>query len=198
MQRLISMIAVVLAFLAAFTGTAIAAEPLADGSLVDLAKPVLDAVMGGNWWLGAALALVFATTGLRRYGGARWPWLKTDEGGTLTTLMLSLGGALATALAAGTAPSLGLLVTALGVAVGASGGYTAIRRLLAPALRRLAGKLPGPLGKGVNLGLDLLLWAFESHGRKAVAKAEAAGQAAVEAKPAQGAAGVLGAPKDIP
>lgn len=164
----------------------VAAPEVAEPGLLDLAKPILEAVRSGQGFAAAALALVFAVAAVRRYASPRFPWLASDVGGTLLNLLASLGGALATALAAGTAPSLGLLASALGVAFAAAGGYSAAKRLLAPLLEKLKSKAPAwaaPI-------FDLALWVFAKP--SAVAKAEAAGAAAVEAHPPGGLEGIAG------
>lgn len=193
------------AFLAAFTGTAMAASATVavadvspDASWIDLAKPVLEAVRAGNGWLAAALALVLLTTAGRKYGASRWPWLSSKAGGALLNLLLSFGGMAATALAAGTLPSWALAATALKVSLAAAGGFTLIKELAAPALRWLESKAPAWLRPWLAPAINLALWAFEGKGKAAVAKAEAAGQAAVEAKPAAGAEGVTGKHRRIP
>lgn len=163
--------------------------------LIDLAKPILSAVMSGQWAAGAALALVLIVALARKYGAKRFPFLTTDAGGTALTLVGSFGGALATALLAGTVPSLGLAYAALGIAVAASGGYTMIRRLVAPLLRKLASKLPGPFQSIATFALDLVLGLFEK--KNPTPAAEAAGEAAVQANPAPGAEGITGAHREV-
>jgi len=167
-----------------------------DGSLLDLARPVFDAVMHGQGWLAAALALVLVVAATRRYAPKWFPnrmsWLTTDAGSTLATFLLSLGGAFATAFAAGAGPSIAVAKMSLGVALGAAGGYQALKHLIAPLLRALRDKLP-PFARPV---LDMILWVFDKPSR--AADAEAAGDAAVKAKPGTGIAGVTGAPKDWP
>jgi hypothetical protein len=197
MNKLITLLVAAFSFLVAFTGTAVAADVSTDGApLLDLAKPVLDAVMGGHWLAGAALALVLAVSLIRRYGAKRFPVLTTDAGGTALTFLTSLGGAVGTAALAGSAPSLALLWTALGVAAVASGGYTALKRLAAPALRWLEAKAPAWARPFVGPVIAVLLWFVDRP--SAIAKAKAAGDAAVEANPPTGAAGVVGEPKNWP
>ena len=132
-----------------------------DGNLLDLAKPVFDAVMHGQGWLGAALALVLVVAAARRYLPKWFPnrfaWLASDAGTTLTTFLFSLGGAFSTAFVAGAGPSFAIAKTALAVALAAAGGYQALKHLLAPALRWLRPKLPA----WARPGLDMILWVFE-------------------------------------
>jgi hypothetical protein len=198
-----ALLALFVAFLS-FTGTALAAsaaDAVAEGSLFDLAKPVLDAVRSGNGWLAAALALVLLVGVARKYlapRGGRWAWLGSKAGGALCNVLLGLGGMLATAFTAGTLPSWGLLLTSLKVSVVAAGGFTLIKDLAAPALRWLEGKAPAWARPWIAPVFKLLLWPFEQGGAAKVAKAEAAGKAATEAKPAQGTAAITGPTDELP
>jgi hypothetical protein len=181
----------VLVFLFSFTGTALAADLATDPSVTDLIKPIFEAVKSGNSFLAAAMTLVLLVALARRYGISRFPFLGSDAGGAAMTLVGSFGGALSTALLAGSAPSLGLLSTALGIAVAASGGYSMAKRLLVPLLEKLATKCPA----WMHPMFDLVLWVF---GRSsAIAKAEKAGADALKADPAKGLSAVAGDPKDV-
>lgn len=199
MRRYISslFLALVVGFLS-FAGVSVAfaaGENVSEATempLLEMAKPILDAVRGGQGVLAAALALVFCVSLARRYGGKRFPFLMSDAGGSALTLLGGFGGALATALMAGTVPSFGLAMTALGVAFAAAGGYTMIKRLAVPAMRAMQAKLP----TWAQPILGLVLWIFDKP--SAVAKAESAGAAAVAAKPGPGIEGVAGAPKEFP
>lgn len=183
-----------LAFLATFTGVSVALAAgdaaVAEPSLLDLLQPVLTAAKAGQGVLAACLLLVFGVAAARRYGAKRWPWLAGDAGGAALTLVGSFAGALATALAAGTGFSFALAASALGIAFTASGGYSMVKRLLVPALRKLRDKLPGP----ARWALDAALWVF---GKDPVAEATKAGESAVAANPATGAAGIVGEPTDV-
>lgn len=163
--------------------------------LISLAKPILAAVMSGQWAAGAALALVLLVAATRKYGAKRWPVLATDAGGTAMTLVGSFGGALATALLAGSAPTLALVWAALGIAVAASGGYTMIKRLALPLLGAIVDRLPAWASAPAKAVLTVVASLLGAGG--AVQKAEKAGKDAVEAKPATGAAGVVGKPRDV-
>lgn len=180
----------------AFTATAFAASAAAsvepDPALIDLARPVLDAVMHGQGWLAATFALVLLVGLAKRFGGDRFPWLRSDAGGASLVLVGGFGGAVATALAAGGAMGGALALTALKVSMAAAGGFALIKKLLMPALRKVAARCPAwtqPI-------FALVFWIFDQP--TPVAKAEAAGVAAVKAKPAAGIAGVTGAPHDVP
>lgn len=190
-------IAMCLAFLT-FTGVTVAfaagetTAQAAETPMVDMLRPILDAARGGQGMLAACLTLVLAVALAKRYGAARFPVLHTDIGGAALTLLGSFGGALATTLMAGAAPSLGLAASALGVAFAAAGGYSMAKRLLVPTLRALQAKLPASM----RPLLGLVLWVFDKP--SPVAKAEAAGAAAVAAHPAPGIEGVAGKPVSFP
>ncbi len=177
----------------AFMGAAFAGNAVAPGdeSILDMIKPVFDAVVHGQWWLGASLALILAVTALKRYahkipkfGPKLSAAINGDIGQPITVLALSFGGAIATAAAAqGTVfvMSAALAWTALKVAVGAAGGYSLLKSLLAPLIVKLGAKAPAwmkPL-------FDMVLWAFSKP--TAVEKAEKAGDDAVAANPPTGA-----------
>lgn len=198
-SMLLAVLVAVLSFGATATAFAAGAAAPVDGSILDLAKPVFDAVMAGQGWLGAALALVLVVTAARRYGKEHFPFLGSKLGGAVLNLLLSFGGAAATALAAGAAPSAGLAFTALKVSIAAASGYELVKELLAPALRALADRLPWAGARAaVHALLNFALWAFENRRKAVIAKAEAAGEAAVVANPPGGAAAVVGEPKTWP
>lgn len=190
------LLSIVVVFLLSFVATAFAAAAVTpdEGSLLELAKPILAAVMAGQWLLGAATALVFAVAVARRYLVERIPFLATDAGGALLTLVGSFGGAVATALAAGGAVSLGLMWTALGVAATAAGGYALVKKLIVDPLRATSWyKERAP--SWFRAMFDVLMWIFTKP--DAVKQAEEAGKQAVEEKPATGAEGVVGKPEEF-
>ena len=184
--------------LLALASTAFAAGAAApdDGTLLDLARPVFDAVMHGQGWLAAALALVFVVAGARRYGpkwfSNRMAWITSGAGTTLANFLLSLGGALATAFAAGAGPSMALALTSFKVAAAAAGGYEALKYLIAPLLRKLRDKLP----VWMRPALDMFLWMFDRP--DPVAKAKAAGDQAVKENPPPGVTAITGKPRPWP
>jgi len=169
------------------TGVAYAADP---ESILELAKPVFDAVLAGQYLLAAALMLVLAVAVIRRY--VPWPFLRTDDGGALLALVASFGGAMATAIAAGAPLSWGMAWVAVGVAFAAAGGYSMIKKLLVPRLQQVRAILP-PWARPI---LSIVLWIFERPDQR-VADAEKAGDAAVNANPGQGAKSVLGEPTEL-
>lgn len=144
--------------------------------LVALAGPVLDAVLGGSYAYGAALALVLGVALLRRYGGAKWPLLASKKAAPYLVLVGAFGAALATSLSAGAAVSTALLWGAFKVAAGAGYGYA----LLKPLVSALQAKSPAWL----QPVFGLLDWVFSAKGR--AAKAKAAGDKAVSDSPAKG------------
>ena len=177
--------AMILLGLLMFTGTALAAaavEGVGGGELLDFLRPIADAVLGGEYALASALALVFAVVLARRYGAKVWPFLGTGPGAAILVLLGSFGGALATALT-GAGLSWGLVQAALLVAVSAAGGYSLARTLvLKPLLAKWGDKLPSWLRLPIE-------WVINQPSR--VEKAEAAGDAAVKANPAEGASSVV-------
>ncbi len=185
----------------AFVGTAAAATELEPpgGSLLDLAKPIFEAVMSGQWALGAALALVLLVAVARRYLAPKWSFLGTELGVALMVVVGSFGGALATAFAAGAGASGGVLWAALGIAVSAAGGWKLAKIALnqfEPWVLRQIEKLPAA-GQTIARAIwSMLTWWLHKPGDAEIAKAEAAGAAAVTAQPSNGISGVLGEPNE--
>lgn len=177
----------VVIFLAAFTGTALATEAVsaaADPPLFEAAKAVFDAVVSGQWWAAAALAVVLLVAGVRKYMPASWKaGAKGDLIGVGTAALMSFASAIAVwALAqpAGAVMSTGVILTALKVAGTAIGGYTAIHKIA--QILVAWGKLPA-----WALALVKLLTALV--GSNAIKKAEAAGDKAVAEAPPKGMPG---------
>jgi len=96
----------------------------------EFARLLLDAVQSRNYALLVALVVVLAVYLLRKFGGSRLPFLRTDRGGALLVLGVALAGAVANALAAGAPFSGELLLTAVRVALTAAGGFTLVKRLV--------------------------------------------------------------------
>lgn len=196
MKKLYLALIAVPAFLIAFVGVAFAAGAVTpqDSSILDLAKPVWEAVAHGQYWVAASLALVLAVAAVKKYHpGKLGEYANTDVGGAALVLLGAFGTTLATGLlATGTGVfSLTLAWTSLKIALGAAGGYSLLKKFAAPILTRIADKAPA-WAKPI---FALVLWAFTSP--DPIAKAEAAGAAAVKADPAPGAAGAAGTPTDI-
>lgn len=171
-----------------FTATAFAAGPSAPDSesLLDLARPVFDAVMHGNYWAAASLGVVLSLSFARRYMPASWKdGIKGDIIGTAFAFGFAAFGAVANAaLAVGFAGmTTALALTALKIGVVAIGGYSVIHKFATWAASTNWFKQHAPtwLVSLTSLVLTLI-------GSNAIAKAEAAGQAAVDASPSPGAA----------
>lgn len=179
MKTALSYLAVALAFVLAFFGVA-AAQGAAggeDGSLIDLARPVLEALVSGEPGLATALALVFAAAAARRYLAPRVPFLASDVGGSVLVLVSAFGAAMAAAITGGASWSPDLAWKALAIAVPAAGGYS----LLKPVIKALEARFPW-LAKITRL----VSWVFDKP-PSPVIEAEAAGDAALAAKPPTGA-----------
>lgn len=189
---------VAVALLGFFT-SAQAAENLSpdDGNLLDLARPVFDQIMAGHYVAASALALVLAVALVKRYAPGKFgEFVHSDPGGALTTLLMSFGGALATATMGGSPWSWGMLWAAGGVAVTAAGGYSLIKKLvIEPFLKPWSAKAPA----WMRPILALVLWVFDkpTSAAETIKDSEAAGEAAVVANPGAGADGITGEPKDL-
>jgi hypothetical protein len=95
---------------------------------------VLDAFGAKNYGLLAALALILLVWLARRFGSGFWPFLSTDRGGALTSLIGGLGLAIAAAATAPEAAGLGaVLLSGLLMTVTASGTYSLLRKILYPS-----------------------------------------------------------------
>jgi hypothetical protein len=160
--------------------TAALAQSQADEPILDLARPVLDAIMAGQWWLAVAAGLVLAGAAFAKY--APWAWAKTGFGKLGAVFAMAFGGALVTGFAGGEM-SPALAFAALKVGAGAVSLYEVAKTLLAAAAK--AGWMPGWLARAAEF-----LYAALSN--KAVRDAEKAGDVAVAAKPPTGAEGVVG------
>lgn len=174
----------VLALLAGFAGTALAANAAAasDPSLSESARLIFDAVMHSQWWAAAAYGVILACIGARKLMPSSWKeGVKGDVIGTALVFVLAFAGAIATwAVAPGATMTTAVAMTAVKIGAAAIGGYTAIHKLV--GWMASWGKLP----PWAMSALRLLSFAV---GSNAIAKAEAAGAAAVAAKPPTGMAG---------
>ena len=173
----------ILILLAAFTGTAVAAEAAAtDPSATELAKSIFDAVMHGQWWAAAAFGVVLACAAARKYMPAAWKTgTKGDIIGVATAFLMAFAGAAAATLAApGAAMTWAVALMALKVGAAAIGGFTVLHKALGWLVSW--GKLP-PWAMMILSVLAAIV------GSSALKKAEAAGDAAVAAEPPKGMAG---------
>ncbi len=175
----------ILIFLGAFTGTALAADVVAasDPSLSEVAKAIFDAVMQGQWWAAASLGVIFACAAVRRYVlPASWKTgTKGDIVGTVAAFVMAFAGALATVmLAPGATMTAAVALTAAKIGIAAVGGYTLVHKVV--GWLASWGKMPAWAMSALRLAAMMV-------GSNAVAKAEAAGAAAVAAKPPTGMTG---------
>lgn len=157
------MLIVALVFLLsfAFASTAFAAAELP----MDLAKPILDALMSGDYTWAVAATLVMGVAALRVHGAKLWGPLGSGKAAGTMVVLGSFLGATLDALTGGEGLSWGLAGSALKIAMLSAGGVS-LSKLLAPAWLR-------PL-------LDMLL------GSDRVKYAEQAGQDAVDDNPSKG------------
>lgn len=180
-----------LAFLA-FGATAIAAPGgyADDGSLLDMFKPVVEAVKNGHFALGGSLLVIFLMAVAKRYLPEKWggKWVRSDAGGVAFAFGFAFFGSLGTALAApGAAVNGAMAMAALKFGLGAIGGFVAIHKLATWAVGTAWFKAHAPawLVSGLSFVLALI-------GSSAIKKAEAAGQKAVDQNPPQGPAAATG------
>lgn len=175
-------IVLVLLVLGGFTGTALAANAASDPSTTEIAKTVLDAVMHSNWWAAAAYGVILAVMAVRYFLPAAWKTgTKGDIVGTALAFVLAFAGAVGTVvIAPGAVMTAGVALTALKVGVAAIGVYNIVHKVAGWLLEWEA--LPSFLRPVLTVLTSLV-------GSNAVAKAEAAGAAAVQANPPTGLAG---------
>lgn len=149
----------VLACLAAFAGTAIAADAAVptDSSLLSVLDPIREAFAGGRYAYAGALALVLAVTLTKKFGGDRVPWFRGDAGGAALTMLGAFGASLAASLAPGGTVSPAMLWTAITIGVGAAGGYSVVKRLLIPSLVTFATAHPR-----LGVAVRPVLWVFDA------------------------------------
>lgn len=192
-SKYLDMFIIALLLVVGFTGTALAAGAAIteDQSLLELAKPIFDAVVHGQWWIAAASALILVVAAARKYAPTegRFGWagrmLQSTPGVMVSTFVLSFAGAVTTSLLA-LGPtgmmSFAIAKTALLVGVAAIGAWRAIHAVATwmVATEFYKSKVPAWVQSIVTMVLALV-------GSNAIAKAEAAGQKAVDAKPATGA-----------
>lgn len=193
-SRYLDSVVLALFLVAGFAGTALAAGAALpdDASLLEYARPVFDAIVHGQWWIAAASALILVVAAARKYAPTegRFGWtgrvLASTPGVMASTFLLSFAGAVVTALMAlgpSGVMSWAIAKTALLVGVTAIGTWKALHSLATWAVSTefYKSKVPAWVQSLVATVLALI-------GSNAIAKAEAAGQRAVDAKPATGAA----------
>jgi hypothetical protein len=194
MKSLLSALSVVAVGLLSFVATAFATTGI-EAPLSDHLKAIVDAMRGGQYALAAFAALSALVAASWRYGARWFPWLGTSEGKAILTFVGGFTATVAAGLAGGGALTGSLLWAAVGAAATLAGGYALIKELVVPRLvwLRDLSWMPGWAKTVIDLGL----WVF-ARDRATVAKAEAAGQAAVDATPTNGIAGAIGSPRVYP
>lgn len=189
MKKLVAPISIALGLagvlLAGFFVSAHAAAAAApdDGNMLDMARPIFDEIMKGHFIASAALALVLSVALLKRYApGKLGTFVHSDAGGSLSTLLMSFGGALATATVGGAPWTWGMMWTATTIAVTAAGGYVMFKKLIVePILKPLSKKTPA----WMQPIWSILFFLFDKKVNDLEA-AQKAGDAAVAAQPATG------------
>lgn len=109
--------------------TMMAFDPTDLGSV---AKLLLEAIMQKQWGIVVSLSITAVVAGLRKWvpeTTALGKWFRTRLGGILTNLALSLGLAFLTLFMAGGALSADLVLKALSIALGASGGWSIVKNI---------------------------------------------------------------------
>ncbi len=120
--------------MAAPAAAAIPTMPDPEGNLADFAGAVYQAFATRNWGVLIALVLLGLVFLARHFGSKVWPFLSTDRGGALLSLVGGLGiSVFAAATAAGTHTLLQVLGTGLLMTVTASGTYVLVKKLLFPS-----------------------------------------------------------------
>jgi hypothetical protein len=176
-----------LIFLFMFTASAFAAGVVApdqDSAIQDMLRAILDAFQHGHKLYAGMIALMCAVTVVKKVA-PRWKALDqkvhTDIGGALMTLVGSFAASMVAKGADGSAPTWSMAQSALHIAVGAAGGFVLIKKLIVePLLKPLAKKAPAwsqPI-------FALVFYIFDKP--TPVEEAVAAGDKAVEEKPATG------------
>ena len=113
--------------------------PLPEADLSAFAGSILAAFQARNWALLTALALLAIVFAARKFGGKLWPFLVTDRGGALLSLVGGLALSIAAAASAPGQTGFGaVLLSGLLMAVTASGTYALLRKLLFPTGANLA------------------------------------------------------------
>ncbi len=198
LSPLVFLVSLVFIGMVSFLGVAHAAAAVEPdgGSLLDLAKPIYDQLLAGHFIACGALALVLVVGLMKRYApvGKIQDFLHSDAGGALTTFLVALGGAVATATISGATWHWSMLGAAGTIAFAAAGSFALIKKLIVtPLLASVWYQTKAPVWFKDVLGMAL--WLFSKP--DTVATAEAAGTAAVVAAPAGGTVAVTGVPTDI-
>jgi hypothetical protein len=97
-----------------------------------VAQLVLNAVMTKQWGLLASLLVLLIVAALRKYVPEKTKvgmWLRTRPGGIVTNVLVSLAGAFSTLFLSGAQFSADMVLKALSIALGASGGWSIWKNL---------------------------------------------------------------------
>lgn len=89
----------------------------------ELFPMLFEKIQGGEWLPAFGVALMLIVYFVRKFAAKKFKWFATKPGGTVLAFSISLAMAFATALAAGQPMTVGLAMTALGVAWAAGGGW---------------------------------------------------------------------------
>lgn len=172
----------ILLFLGFFTATAFASSAVpVDGSMGDYAQIALNAIAHGQWWAVGSLAVVMICAALKKYLPAKYQQGELgDIVGTGIAFLMGAAVAMASsALTPGFVFSMATLGLSAKVGLGAVGLYNVLHKLL--GYLATASFVPSWLKPVLALVGNLV-------GSDAIAKAKAAGDAAVAAKPSTGLA----------
>lgn len=193
LARIGAVLGLAVIFLLSFRAVSFAADPAMpsdDGSLLEQARPIFEAITAGHYLAGAAFALALAVALAKRWApGKAGAFLHTDVGGTLATLAMSFFGAAATSLAAYKGFdgfSFTMLIASGKVAAMAAGGYALIKKLIVEPFRASSWYAKSPAW--LKAALQLVMWMFDKRGaaETKIAEAEQAGADAVKANPSGG------------
>lgn len=153
-----------------------------------LARDALSYALSGNWSTVLALALVAFVMLARKFLAPKIPALYSDLGAIGFTFLAGVAGAIVTAATAGANPlAWATFAAAIGVTWKAMGGYAMIKKALIPLAVYFLPKIPF-VGKYLAAAMAKL---GAPPAAEAMAKATAAGDAAVRAKPAPGVSSVV-------
>jgi hypothetical protein len=114
--------------------------------LVIFVKPVMAAIQSGDWPLVIALAVIASVSLIKKFGGDKIPWLKTDEGGATLVLITAITGAIGNSLASGAPLNWGLILTGVKVGFTAAGGYAVTKKILKPLFAKFGLNPPASVG----------------------------------------------------
>lgn len=177
-----TMCVAILIFLGVTTGTALAATAVpTGGSMSDYVQIALQAIAHGQWWAVGSLAVVMLCAAAKKYLPEKYTTGTTgDIVGTALAFFMGAGVAMATsALTPGFVFAISTLGLAAKVGLGAVGLYNVLHKALGWLAAWKA--MPSWLQPILSLIGSLV-------GSDAIAKAQAAGDAAVKDKPATGIA----------